>query len=286
MFVFPQSLFGLRDYLKGIGVDVTAFKSARQAAFMAQQLLSTRVKFPPSGQEMLPTLLTIQKAVPARGIVQQPTVSKAAPADLFGISLKPGKAKGKPSKKAPQAAYLAAFSTEAVASGVHIFADGAAVPNPGAGGWGIVAYEDGKEIHSEFGGEPDTTNNVMELTGLLEAIRWALQRPALAVTIWCDSQYAVKGANEWRHNWKAKGWKRGGRDAKEKNQYLANVELWMAIDEALTSAGSEKITINWVKGHAGHIGNERADELAEMGRASVHEEDHDYLTAEYRRVMA
>lgn len=106
MFVFPQSLFGLRDYLKGVGVDVTAFKSARQAAFMAQQLLNTRVKFPPPGQEMLPTLLTIQKAAPARGIVQQPTVSKAAPADLFGTSLKPGKAKGKPSNKAPQPAYL------------------------------------------------------------------------------------------------------------------------------------------------------------------------------------
>jgi ribonuclease HI len=133
------------------------------------------------------------------------------------------------------------------------------------------------------------TNNTMELTGLLKAIELACQCDVESVTVWCDSQYAVKGANEWRHGWKAKGWRRGSDKAKEKNQSLANVDLWKAIDEALGSPRAANIIIKWLKGHQGTVGNERADELAEMGRAMVQEtrqfqgED---LDAEYRRVMA
>ncbi|MDX0911936.1 ribonuclease HI [Sinorhizobium medicae] len=165
--------------------------------------------------------------------------------------------------------------------GLHVFADGACEPNPGLGGWGVAVYRDGLEIASDHGGDADTTNNRMELTGLLRGIEAAkaLGPPA---TLWCDSQYAVKGANEWMHNWKKRGWKKPG------NEELKNIELWQAIDAALS--GADQITIRWCKGHAGIIGNERADELSNIGIASVlgvqvPQEPVDYLTAEYRDLL-
>jgi ribonuclease HI len=176
-----------------------------------------------------------------------------------------------------------------VTRGYHVFADGAAVPNPGAGGWGFVAYQDGEEVWSDCGGEPETTNNRMEIAAVLEAILWSCQYPTLAITIWSDSQYTCNGVNDWRHGWKAKGWQRGGPDAKPENRILLNADLWRAIDEALCDPRAANIKIYWVKGHAGHVGNERADELAEIGRqtyAEVVQLLEQDLDAEYRAMMA
>lgn len=183
------------------------------------------------------------------------------------------------------------------AMGLHIFADGACEPNPGPGGWGVAVYRDGLEVASDHGGDAETTNNRMELMGLLKGIEAAkaLQAPA---TLWCDSQYAVKGANEWMHNWKKRGWKKPG------NEELKNVELWKSIDAALS--GVDQIMIRWCKGHAGIVGNERADALSNAGMASAtlqsrgsnvtsrdltgqdvikRDEPLDYLTAQYRLIV-
>ncbi|MDX0955644.1 ribonuclease HI [Sinorhizobium medicae] len=167
-------------------------------------------------------------------------------------------------------------------SGLHVFADGACEPNPGPGGWGVAVYREGVEVASDHGGDADTTNNRMELTGLLKGIEAAKALGAPAV-LWSDSQYAVKGANEWMHNWKKRGWKKPG------NEELKNIELWQSIDAALF--GADQITIRWCKGHAGIIGNERADELSNIGIASVlgvpmAQEPVDYLTAEYRGLLS
>ncbi len=149
--------------------------------------------------------------------------------------------------------------------GYHIFADGAAVPNPGEGGWGVVVYLDGVEVEALSGGDPVTTNNRMEMTALLIAIETA-QRFGAPVTIWSDSQYCVNGANDWRHKWKRHGWRKSPRAT----EFVKNVELWQAIDAALVDASrSRGITIKWVKGHAGIVGNERADQLAEIGRQAA-----------------
>lgn len=158
------------------------------------------------------------------------------------------------------------FSPSRFAAGIHIFSDGAAIPNPGAGGWGVVVYEDGAEIATACGGDPEATNNQMELVGLLNAIEKAKALPGNpTVTIWSDSQYCVKGATEWMQGWKAKGWMRTGENAQPKNRVLMNVELWKAVDEALSSTAGN-ISIRWVKGHSGVVGNERADQFAEKGR--------------------
>ncbi|MEY9328260.1 ribonuclease H family protein [Sinorhizobium fredii] len=172
--------------------------------------------------------------------------------------------------------------------GLHVFADGACEPNPGPGGWGVAVYRDGVEVASDHGGDSDTTNNRMELTGLLRGIEAAKALGAPTI-LWCDSQYAVKGTNEWRHGWKKNGWQRGGPNADPKNRILLNAELWQAIDAALS--GADQITIRWCKGHAGIVGNERADELSNLGIAAVirsyaqGEETGDYLSAQYRQVM-
>lgn len=141
--------------------------------------------------------------------------------------------------------------------GLVVFCDGGCEPNPGAGGWGFVAYKDGVEFYSSYGGRPDTTNNVMELCGALMALEWLMGiAHDVRARLLCDSQYVVKGANEWRHNWKRNGWARG-------KAKLANADLWQEIDAVLTTF---PITLEWVRGHAGIRGNERADELAEQGR--------------------
>ncbi|MEY9782289.1 ribonuclease H family protein [Sinorhizobium fredii] len=186
---------------------------------------------------------------------------------------------GKPKYEIDHAAFV---------TGLHVFADGACEPNPGPGGWGVAVYRDGHEVASDHGGDADTTNNRMELTGLLKGIEAAKALLAPA-TLWCDSQYAVKGTNEWRHGWKKNGWQRGGANADPKNRILLNVDLWQAIDAALS--GADQIIVKWVKGHAGVVGNERADELSNLGIAAVirsytqGEETGGYLTAQYQRIM-
>lgn len=173
----------------------------------------------------------------------------------------------------------------AFATGYHVFCDGCCEPNPGPGGWGVAVYLDGVELSSDHGGELGTTNNRMELTGLLKGIvtAKALNAP---VTLWCDSQYAVKGTNEWRHSWKKNGWQRAGDKADPKNRILLNSELWQAIDAAMI--GAEAVLIKWCKGHAGIVGNERADALSSLGLpvAEEPEKTGDYLTEQYRLVMA
>lgn len=140
---------------------------------------------------------------------------------------------------------------------IEIYTDGACKGNPGVGGWGalLIAGEHRKEL---FGGELNTTNNRMELRAVIEALSM-LKRPC-EVIVHTDSQYVQKGISEWIHNWKARGWKTAAKEP------VKNVDLWKALDEAQSR---HTIQWRWVKGHAGHDGNERADALANLGVASV-----------------
>lgn len=270
-YAFPPSLYPLRDYLKGQGADTKAFVSARQAAFMAQQLLGTRVKFPAQGADMTSTLFLIQKAVTEKGLHSMETPGRAGAGKKAGNPKKGRSEKvTKSFLKGKKKKDYSKFTPELFADGIHVFADGASVPNPGVGGWGVVAYNDGVEISSSFGGEAQTTNNIMELTALINAIEMAGKlsgNSGQLVTVWCDSQYCVRGINEWMKGWKANGWQRGHDGMEPQNRVLLNCELWKAIDQAVAGyTRFGKIVIRWVKGHIGVAGNERADELAEMGR--------------------
>jgi ribonuclease HI len=109
-----------------------------------------------------------------------------------------------------------------------------------------------------FGGEPQTTNNRMELTAVIEALA-ALKRPS-RVVLHTDSQYVQKGITEWIRGWKARGWRTASKEP------VKNVDLWKRLDEL---AAGHHVEWRWVKGHAGHHGNERADELANRGVASI-----------------
>jgi len=136
---------------------------------------------------------------------------------------------------------------------VDIFTDGACKGNPGPGGWGAL-LRFGAQEKEIFGGEPATTNNRMELTAVIEALA-ALKRSS-DVTLHTDSQYVQKGITEWIHGWKARGWKTAARTP------VKNADLWRRLDAL---AGKHKIHWKWVKGHAGHVENERADVLANRG---------------------
>lgn len=136
---------------------------------------------------------------------------------------------------------------------VEVFTDGACSGNPGPGGWGVLLRM-GKHEKELFGGEAETTNQRMELTAAIEALR-ALKRPC-RVILHSDSKYVVQGMTEWIHNWKRKGWKNAAR------QPVANRDLWEELDRL---ASKHEVRWQWVKGHAGHDENERADELARKG---------------------
>ena len=139
------------------------------------------------------------------------------------------------------------------AKAIHIYTAGACKGNPGPGGWGALLRFNGEE-RELFGGEASTTNNRMELTAVIEALG-ALKRPS-HVMLHTDSQYVQKGITEWIHGWKARGWRTASKEP------VKNVDLWKRLDEA---AARHDIHWIWVKGHAGHEGNERADALANKG---------------------
>ncbi|MGB0574564.1 MAG: ribonuclease HI [Alphaproteobacteria bacterium] len=136
---------------------------------------------------------------------------------------------------------------------VEIFTDGACSGNPGPGGWGAILRWRGKE-REIWGGEADTTNNRMELTAAIQALE-TLNR-GVSVILYTDSTYVKDGITSWISGWKARNWKTAAKKP------VKNVDLWQALDEAVSK---HDVEWRWVKGHAGHPENERADELARRG---------------------
>ncbi len=140
---------------------------------------------------------------------------------------------------------------------VTLYTDGACKGNPGKGGWGVLMRY-GSHEKELFGGEAHTTNNRMELTAIIQGLA-ALKRPC-AVVIYTDSQYVKNGMEQWIHGWKKNGWKTAAK------QPVKNEDLWRQLDQL---AAQHQIQWQWVRGHAGHAENERADALANQGVASV-----------------
>ncbi|MHB1117174.1 ribonuclease HI [Sideroxydans sp.] len=136
---------------------------------------------------------------------------------------------------------------------VDVFSDGACKGNPGIGGWGALLRTKGKE-RELCGGEAHTTNNRMELMAAIAALE-TLTRPC-KVRLHTDSKYVLQGITEWLPGWKQRGWKTASK------QPVKNDDLWRRLDDAVTRHHIEWV---WVKGHAGHEGNERADALANRG---------------------
>ena len=136
---------------------------------------------------------------------------------------------------------------------VRLYTDGACRGNPGPGGWGVVMIYGDHRRHLH-GGDPETTNNQMELMAAIEGLR-ALTR-ACDVQLYTDSRYVMQGITEWIDNWKRRGWMTAGRKP------VKNRELWQRLE---TEAGRHKVEWHWVKGHAGDPDNEMADQLANRG---------------------
>ena len=139
-------------------------------------------------------------------------------------------------------------------SHVIIHTDGACKGNPGPGGWGAVLQAGGGHEKELWGGEPNTTNNRMELMAAIMALE-ALKRPC-RVELHTDSKYVMQGVTEWIHGWKARGWKTADKKP------VKNEDLWKRLDAA---RARHEVHWRWVKGHAGHVLNERADALANRG---------------------
>ena len=140
---------------------------------------------------------------------------------------------------------------------VEVYTDGACKGNPGVGGWGAL-LQYGDRTRELCGGEAHTTNNRMELTAVIRALE-ALNRKC-RIRLHTDSKYVQQGITEWIHAWKKRGWKTADKKP------VKNEDLWRQLDEL---AREQDIEWLWVKGHAGHAGNERADDLANQGVASV-----------------
>jgi ribonuclease HI len=138
---------------------------------------------------------------------------------------------------------------------VTIYTDGACKGNPGPGGWGVLMIS-GENRRELCGGEAATTNNRMELTAAIEALR-ALKRPT-RVRLFTDSKYVMQGIETWIHGWKKNGWRTSDKKP------VKNMDLWQSLD---TLAASQQVEWRWVKGHSGDPGNERADALSNDGIA-------------------
>ncbi|MEZ5877815.1 MAG: ribonuclease HI [Tepidamorphaceae bacterium] len=138
---------------------------------------------------------------------------------------------------------------------VCVYTDGACSGNPGPGGWGALLVYNGTEKELS-GGEAETTNNRMELMAAIQALE-VMKRP-VAIDLFTDSSYVRNGITQWLPAWKARGWKTADKKP------VKNVDLWQRLEEALAR---HKVEWHWVKGHAGHPENERADQLARDGMA-------------------
>ena len=145
----------------------------------------------------------------------------------------------------------------AEADSVEIFTDGACSGNPGPGGWGVVMRWQGHEKELS-GGEPETTNNRMELMAAIQGLE-ALKR-GVSVGVYTDSTYLRDGITKWIHGWKKNGWKTSAKKP------VKNVDLWQRLEAAMEG---HAVDWHWVKGHAGHPENERADEIARLATAQV-----------------
>ncbi|WP_075217014.1 ribonuclease HI [Mongoliimonas terrestris] len=147
------------------------------------------------------------------------------------------------------------MTDEAAVPRVTVYTDGACSGNPGPGGWGAILQWGDREKEL-CGGEPDTTNNRMELIAACSALE-ALKKRCL-VDLWTDSQYVKGGITGWIHGWKRNGWKTADKKP------VKNADLWQRLEAARLN---HEVTWHWVKGHAGHDMNERADALARAGMA-------------------
>ena len=141
---------------------------------------------------------------------------------------------------------------------IKVYTDGACKGNPGPGGWGVYiqSNEDEKEL---YGGNPETANNQMEMQAALEALKYLKDKNDV-IELYTDSNYLRQGITEWIHKWKLNNWRTAAKKP------VANRDLWIEISDL-----NEKMNVewNWVKGHAGDPGNERADQLANMGAENV-----------------
>lgn len=146
--------------------------------------------------------------------------------------------------------YYCAMATTQKTKQIVIYTDGSCLGNPGPGGWAaLYNYKGKKKMIS--GGDKDTTNNRMELLAVIEALNGL--KESCDIKLYTDSKYVMDGAQQWMKNWKAKGWMRTKKDP------VKNVELWQALDLALTQ---HQVKWHWVKGHSGHPENDAVDEAA------------------------
>ena len=144
-------------------------------------------------------------------------------------------------------------NSEQTGQAVVLYTDGACRGNPGPGGWGVL-MQYGQKRKELYGGEDQTTNNRMELMAAIAGLE-SLKRTC-QVDIYTDSQYVRKGITEWIHGWKKNGWKTSAK------KDVKNRDLWQRLDDSIAR---HRVNWHWVKGHAGHPGNERADALANLG---------------------
>ena len=144
-------------------------------------------------------------------------------------------------------------NSEQSGQAVVLYTDGACRGNPGPGGWGVL-MQYGQKRKELYGGEDQTTNNRMELMAAIAGLE--ARKRTCQVDIYTDSQYVRKGITEWIHGWKKNGWKTSAK------KDVKNRDLWQRLDDSIAR---HRVSRHWVKGHAGHPGNERADALANLG---------------------